>query len=366
MKKKLCVMLMGLTMLATSITGCGSSDSSAPAMAMKADSYYETNDAAAEIAYDSYDYAEEEMMENADAGSLSALGAASSENKDSSASNLEYEDKLVYEANLTIETLDFDKTYGQLTALVNQYGGRIEEEQYDAHFGSYTSNKNYRDGYYTTKQDYLVIRIPSKNYNAFIAADGELGNVTGKTQTLTNITQNYYSTKTKIDLLQGQKEYYEHQLELIEEKLMDCEDYEYVIGQMVELEDRIIDVQNQINQCSNSVKTMDMQVTYSTVYLNLLEVKEYSDITSVVEEPDDTFANRLKENLKASAEGFLRFMEGLLTVIIFVGPYIVTAAIIVGIVVAIATSVDKANKKKKALKESKENKFVNDTVENKK
>lgn len=343
MKKRSLLLLCGMLIIST-ITGCGSSASTADtiayeyndaATASKSADYYESN-------YDAEyyeDYAAEEDYE-----SLGALESASSESKNSSVDALEYEDKLVYEANISLETLDFDKTYGELVNIIKKYDGRIESEQYDAHYGSYTTKDSYKSGYHTTKQDYLVIRIPSKYYNDFISSNTKLGNITEKTQSLTNITQSYYSTKTKVELLEGQLDYYKHQLNLIEEKLMDCEDYEYVIEQMVELEDRIIYVQDQINQCNNSVKTMDMQVTYSTIYLNLVEVKEYSEITNVVDE-EDTFFSRFKENVANSTSGFLKFLEGLLTVIIFVLPYLLLFGAIAGIIIAILSKISKLTAK---------------------
>jgi hypothetical protein len=256
------------------------------------------------------------------------------------------EDKMVYEANLTIETLDFDKTYSDLLKLIDECGGRIDSEEYDAKYQSYTSDSRYKDGYHTTKQDYLVIRIPADKYQDFMNSDETLGNVIGKNQNTSNISQQYYSTETRIELLEGQLEYYKHQLELIEEELMDVEDYDYVISQMIYLEDRIIDVQDEINMYKNNIVTMDSQVDYATIRLTLSEVKEYTEIVTPREEKKNTFANRFKKNAKAAFKGFTKFCENILYGLMFALPYIIITAIAT-LIIVLAAKKHKKNALKK-------------------
>lgn len=376
MKKRWLSVLMGIMVASIVLTGCGSKgDSMRAATADAACAESAVNASYEDEAY-SYDMAATECAEevwdaddystNSISGAASAASAAGYKSDDmsaestsdvvstssSSSTDILAEDKLVYTADLTIETLDFDQTYSHLNDLIRSYGGRIESENYDAQYRSYTSNDRYRSGYHTTRIDYITIRIPSEHYNEFMSADSSLGNVTYKTQSLSNISQQYYSSTTRIELLEGQKEYYQHQLELIEQELMDCKDYEYVIDQMVDLEDRIISVQNEINSLRGSVKTMDMQVAYSTITLQLEEVKEYTDTTPVVEEEDDTFLTRLKNNLKGSAEAILSFLEGLLTIIIYILPFAVVFGIFALIIIAIIKAIINKTKKNKAKKDN--------------
>lgn len=362
MKKRLLSLLVGSLAASMALTGCGSmksdmgyamratSDATNDDAVYSYDEYAASEWAAEEDCYDEY-YVEEA---NSIQGSAyySDDDAKYDEISDASSSSTDVlaEDKLVYEAYVTIETLDFDETYAQLTDLIRSYGGRIDSENYDAQYKSYTSNDRYRSGYHTTRVDNIVIRIPSEHYNEFMASDSNLGNVTYKTQSLTNISQQYYSSTTRIELLEGQKEYYEHQLELIEEQLMDCQDYEYVIDQMVDLEDRIISVQNEINSLRGSVKTMDMQVAYSTITLTLEEVKEYTDITPVTEEEEDTFLSRLMDSIEGSKVVILTFLEFLLTALIYLLPFAIFFGLITLIIVLIIKSAIKKSRQKKAVR----------------
>lgn len=293
---------------------------------------YEAEDTAV---YD--DYAAQGMSSmKSSSNSVTTSRVMSDDDNDNTTNSAVKEDKMVYEANLTIETLDFDKTYNDLIKLIEDCGGRIDSEEYDAKYQSYTSDARYRDGYHTTKQDYLVIRIPADKYQDFMNSDETLGNVIGKNQNTSNISQQYYSTETRIELLEGQLEYYKHQLELIEEELMDVDDYDYVISQMIYLEDRIIDVQDEINMYKNNIVTMDSQVDYATIRLTLSEVKEYTEIVTPKEEKKDTFANRFKDNAKKALKGFTKFCESVLYALMYALPYIIICAVATVLIVIVA------------------------------
>ena len=351
MRKVLACLLIGSCI---SVAGCGANSSetnyeTSPSFATAAPMATDTadmdyyDDAVAEEAYDG------DMMDNSGDYALTGEGVSdvnANGGSNSSASSLQYEDKLIYTANLSIETKDFDATYKTLIDLIDKYNGRIESENLDATNLSYSSRNYDRDGYYNTKTDYLVIRIPSASFKDFLGSDESLGNVIQKSQNLDNITQNYYSSKTQVELLEGQLDYYKYQLGLIEEQLKTCEDYEYVIGQMVELEDRIIEVQSQINSYTNSIKTMDMDVAYSTINLTLTEVKEYTDLKNIQEEEPDTFVTRFKNTVKNSINIFLKILEGILTILIYLLPYM----LVVGIILFIILKICKASAKKKNAK----------------
>lgn len=359
MKKKIVSIMLAAMLSASLFAGCGTKSDE------ERDRYNASNtfsasdyEGTSKLEEDDYGYEcleSYEYEENADYGtsySASAKEGQTGSGQTSSPSKADTnvrEDKMVYEAYLEIETLDFDSTYNKLIELVEENGGRIESEQFDSSYSSYTNNNRARDGYHTTKVDYLVIRIPAKNYKAFIESDKTLGNIVGKTQSLDNISQQYYSTETKVELLEGQLEYYKHQLEIVEENMMDYTDYDYVIGTMIELEDRIIAVQNEINGYKNNIVTMDNQVEYSTITLTLTEVKEYTDITPVKEEDPDTFGNRVKNVAKNALHGFCSFLETILFGIMYALPYIIVVAVLTIITVVIVKCKNKKNKKKKGI-----------------
>ena len=71
--------------------------------------------------------------------------------------------KLVYYCDITIETLDYDKSYVKIKELIDKYGCFIESERF-------TNNDNayYNGNYYKKRHNILTIRVPSDNYEALL------------------------------------------------------------------------------------------------------------------------------------------------------------------------------------------------------
>ena len=115
---------------------------------------------------------------------------------------------------------------------------------------------------------------------------------------------------------------------------------------MLQIEERLCDVQYQIEALTNTQNTIDNDVKYSTFYINLNEVTKYTSPAP------KTFGDRLNETVKESGEAFAEFSEGLLFAIIYTAPYIV----IFGIALAIGIIVAKKKKRAKATEPTKEEK----------
>ena len=109
------------------------------------------------------------------------------------------------------------------------------------------------------------------------------------------------------------------------------------VTEMLEIESRLCDVQYQIEALTNTQRTIDNDVRYSTFNLTLAEVKKFT-----TPEPE-TFGDKFKEAVGGSLESFGVFSENLLFFFIYVLPYLLCVAVVVVIVVVL---VKVANKKK--------------------
>ena len=105
------------------------------------------------------------------------------------------------------------------------------------------------------------------------------------------------------------------------------------ITEMLEIESRLTNVEQQLNMYKSELSNMDNNVKYSTVSISIEEVLEYSKTKG------KTFTERLKNILEKSWKTFLNILESGLFFIIMVLPYIV-----IGIVVFIV--IKKIRKKK--------------------
>ncbi len=223
------------------------------------------------------------------------------------------EEKLVYTCDLTIETTSYQKTMEEIEKQIKDFSGIIESEnEYDNDSGWYI------DGHtktYGTMECTIVVRIPSKDYQAFLKALDGKGKMTHKSMDVQNISRSYYDTQATIESLNIQ-----------EKRLLKMMDEAKTIEDMITVEKRLTEVQTQLNQYKTRLSMMDTQVAYSTITMNIKEVLEYKP--SPTGKKTNTFLERLSNTLQESWTGFLSFMEELLFLIIRLLPFIVVFGLI--------------------------------------
>lgn len=331
MKKKITALLIALTTV-MSLTACsgGSSSSSTISSASgsaSSDIAYSTNDSygfSSEYKGNSYDYEETVETDNYNEVDKENTESENTDNKTNNNSNSNIvlvEDKLVYKCYVDIETLDFDKSYTALQDMMQKYNCVISSETFGDESISYFYDSYYSSSskYKTGRTDEIVIRVPSANYKSFISEYGELGNVTSKTQTVDNITQEYYDTTSQVEGLKAEME----RLEIMMSQATEIED-------MITINQAITELQSEINSLTTYIRTMDSDVAYSYVTMSLREVLEYSEVEQPVKK--NTFIDRLKNQCVDTWKGFLNFLENLLFTIIGLIPAIVIIGIIVIII----------------------------------
>ena len=247
-------------------------------------------------------------------------------------------EKLVYTCNINMETLEFTKTVSTLKELIKKYDGFIESEtQSDASDGWYYSSYEKTSG---TLSEYVVVRIPTDKYNSFLDDLDGTGKITEKSQNVENITKQYNNTATTIKSLETQ-----------EARLLEMMEQAETIEDMLYIEDRLSDVQNELAMYKNELSEMDTDVQYSTVTLTINEVLEYTRTQVPVK--TSTFMDRLKNTLRNTWSGFLDFLEGFLFFLIEITPVLLFLGAFGGIIALIIVKSVKASRKRKAKKAEK-------------
>ena len=123
------------------------------------------------------------------------------------------------------------------------------------------------------------------------------------------------------------------------------------IEDMLYIEDRLSDVQNELAMYKNELSEMDTDVQYSTVTLTINEVLEYTRTQVPVK--TSTFMDRLKNTLRNTWSGFLDFLEGFLFFLIEITPVLLFLGAFGGIIALIIVKSVKASRKRKAKKAEK-------------
>ena len=236
--------------------------------------------------------------------------------------------KIIRNADLSLETMEYEDALERIPALAEQAGGYVESSSSDG-ISLYDRNNSYP----SRRSAYFTVRVPAENLDSLIASLSENFNLLNKSESSSDISDRYYDTQAHLSNLQIQEK---RLLELLEKagKLAD----------LLEIEKELADVRYQIETLTATMKRMDSQVSYSTVNISLQEVVEYQEITT----PPRTFGDRLAGTFKDSWNNFLDVCESILFAVIYFAPLVLLIAAVVVIVVLVIRAVSRRSRKKKA------------------
>ena len=203
--------------------------------------------------------------------------------------------KIIYTANLTLESKDYEAARSALDSALAEAGGYLE------------SSSEYSDAG-DSRSVSLTYRVPQQNYENFLAAVAEAGNVTYKNQQADDVTAQYMDVETRLENLKNQRT-----------RLQQLQQQADNLSDLLEIESSLTDVQSQIESWQSQMDWYNDQVEECTVYVSLSEVSTYSP-------PSEGFGSRFVSALSA---GWQNFVDGLQQVIVALAgawPVVVIAA----------------------------------------
>ena len=326
LKKPLALILA--LILALSLCACGASGkSSAPAA--PAEAYYATGAAMADTAEYEMTYAAEEAYWDGDAAyGLSASNTAqSASGADAPEADPE---KIIYSADVTVETTAFDESLAKLDALVSQYGGWVES--------SSITGANFYDvsrGYQSNRSASYSLRIPSARFHELMNSLTELGNVPYTHSYTENVTAQYYDVQARLTAYQTQ-----------EARLLEMMEVAETVEDIILLEDRLTELRYQIESLQSTLNNWDRRVSYSSVYVELKEVREYTP------EPVNkiTFGRELQLALLDGIRGVGDFLSDLLLFLTEALPTLIVLGVLAAIIVPLVKKGRARRRAKKAAK----------------
>lgn len=234
------------------LTGCGSSKGYSEAAA-------DTAAAAPEYAYDSgAGYISDDIYSN-ESVSATAEEADYEEGGSGEAPAVKNNSrKLIKNVNLEVETETFDDLMGAVRDKTERLGGYIEE--------SYTYNGS---SYYgvNNRNANLTIRIPADKLDEFLSAVAEVSNIISRNESVTDVTLQYVDMESHKKVLLTEQE-----------RLIELLGRAETIEDIISLESRLSEVRYQIESMEAQLRTLDNQVSYSTVYLYIDEVKKLTPV----------------------------------------------------------------------------------------
>ncbi len=201
-------------------------------------------------------------------------------------------EKLIYRADLHIETLDFDAAVTALERMATSLGGFVESS-------NVSGNTNWQpDG--TTRivdrwADY-VLRVPSNRFQEAVNQAGNLGSVTSSGTSVENITSQFTDQEAR-----------KHSLEVQEERLLDMLGKAENIDTLIMLESRLSEVRYEIESIERQLRNWQNQVDYPTISVYLQEVAVYTPTATV----QRSFGERMGNSFRDGWTRFVRSLEDL-------------------------------------------------------
>ncbi|MEG2770116.1 MAG: DUF4349 domain-containing protein [Oscillospiraceae bacterium] len=229
--------------------------------------------------------------------------------------------KIILNANLTVEALEFAETKKAILSEIEKTGGYIQ-----------SSTQSGRDDDESIQNAEITARIPTSKYSQFLTATEKAGNIVYKQEYTDDVTATYMDTEARLK-----------SLNIEEERLLEILKTATDLESIIALEARLSDVRYEIENFTATKRNLDNQIEYSTVNISVQEVKTFT------ETPKDTFPSRVWQAIKGSAKGFVSAVQGIIIEVI----YLLPALVILGVIIlVIILAVKKRRKKiKKAEKE---------------
>ena len=326
-RRGITTLLAGL-MTTVLLTGCGSYNGSkmeltspqlnGSASAVAGESYYEGGyDGGYGMAdydmYESASYEESSSQTTAGAGDLPAQMEKNAAQNDR---------KLIRTVDMSVETKEYDALLKTLEAEVQSRGGYIESM--DSYNGSsYSSSRNVR-------HSSLTLRIPKGQLDGFLELVSEVGNIVRRSDNVEDVTLSYVDMESRRNALRTEQE----RLLALLEKAESVED-------IITIEDRLSSVRYQLESMESRLRTIDNQVDYSTVYMDVSEVQVLTPVAerTVPERIADGFMGTLKD----IGDGVVEFVIWFLVNI----PYLVIWVVVITVVVLVIRRIWKKKAKKR-------------------
>lgn len=229
--------------------------------------------------------------------------------------------KWIITVDMSVETDDLEVLLEKLAERIQSLEGYVEDQS--IYNGSTRASHRYRNAN-------LTVRIPADRVNEFTEEVGGIANVISNNLRREDVTLQYVDTEGRVKALQTE-----------EERLLELLAGAETMSDLLEIEARLSDVRYELESYTSQLRTLDNQINYSTVYLFIEEVQEYTQ----VEEP--TFWERITGGLADSLKGLAEGTVDLVVWLITSSPYLVVFGAIFLVILLLIKRVRKINRKRK-------------------
>lgn len=326
MLKKLSKYLVVIAAVSLALSACGGGSSSYET-ADESEEYSMPKEAdygASDYALTDEEYSSDDVYDTNGVSEDQSDEPVTDEQIESSGSNR----KLIKNVSMSVQTKEFDKLIKTINDRIDSLGGYAESVDVTGY--AYNASKM------STRSAYIVARIPQDKLDSFVTTVADNSNITSKNESASDVTLEYSDVSAHVSSLRVEQE-------RLNELLEEADSLDTIIA----LEQRLTEVRYELESYESRLKSIDNQVDYSTVNLDIEEVKDYTP----VETEEKSFASRLADGftngLAGAVGGVMDFTVGFVTVLPGLIAFILILAIFVLAIILIIKGIIKASRKSK-------------------
>ncbi len=221
--------------------------------------------------------------------------------------------KLIKRGTIELSVVDYDVALDNINGLIGQYSGYVENSTVARH----QNNSNSRSFDY--RKGYMILRIPSEQFEVVFAQLLKFGEVSYQEQTSEDLTDVYRDTVNEIK-----------NLEVRETALRKIMTQAETVEDIITVEAELSRVRGQINDLTGNLQQWDRLIDMSTIQLTISEQPD----AAVVQPIDDDLSSRARRAFVGSLNGITHFLENIFVGIVGLLPIIVPILLIIAIVLA--------------------------------
>ena len=211
---------------------------------------------------------------------------------------------------MQVETEEFDRMISGINAKLSELGGYTEQSDISG------TSLSYR-GQPIPRYANITARIPDDKLDRFVGAVSDSGNVTNKSESTQDVTLQYSDMESR-----------KKSLEIEQERIWQFLEKAESIDTVITLEQRLSDIRYQLESMESQLRLYDNQVDYSTVYLNIAEVTNYTPAAP------ESAGTRMKNGLAKNFESLITALTNLLIFIITTCPFWIPLAVIAAVILS--------------------------------
>jgi len=205
--------------------------------------------------------------------------------------------KIIKDGRMGMEVQDLEKSKKEVDDIVKKYQGYYANER--------LSNSERETSYY------LKIRVPGNNFEKLVSEiETGSGEITSKEVDARDVTEQFIDLETR---LANKKNYLKRYNDLLQKAKS--------INEILQIEEKIRRIEEEIESTTGRLKYLSDQVDFSTLDLEITQLKDYKYKTK----KRDNFPNKLKHALTTGWYGFVDFI----VVLINIWPFWVIAALVI-------------------------------------